>query len=90
MSFRKVRARDLWIRLLTARIETGEPYIINIDHVNRALPEHQKLKGLTVKTSNLCSEITLPTMATSLRLLLHKQALSRIRMYLTELVWLPR
>ncbi|MDJ0683563.1 MAG: ribonucleoside-diphosphate reductase subunit alpha [Alphaproteobacteria bacterium] len=58
---RKVRARDLWIRLLTARIETGEPYIINIDHVNRALPEHQKLKGLTVKTSNLCSEITLPT-----------------------------
>lgn len=58
---RVVRARDLWIRLLTARIETGEPYIIYIDHVNRALPEHQKLKGLTVKTSNLCSEITLPT-----------------------------
>ncbi len=58
---RKVRARDLWIRLLTARIETGEPYIINIDHVNRALPEHQKLQGLQVKTSNLCSEITLPT-----------------------------
>ncbi len=58
---RKVRARDLWIRLLTARIETGEPYIINIDHVNRNLPEHQKLQGLQVKTSNLCSEITLPT-----------------------------
>ncbi len=58
---RKVSARELWIRILTARVETGEPYIINIDHVNRALPEHQKLGGLTVKTSNLCSEITLPT-----------------------------
>ena len=58
---RKVKARDLWIRILTARIETGEPYIINIDHVNRAIPEHHKLAGLSVKTSNLCSEITLPT-----------------------------
>ncbi len=58
---RKVRARDLWIRILSARIETGEPYIIYIDHVNRATPEHHKLAGLTVKTSNLCSEITLPT-----------------------------
>jgi ribonucleoside-diphosphate reductase alpha chain len=29
--------------------------------VNKALPEHQKLGGLEVKTSNLCSEITLPT-----------------------------
>ncbi|MEQ8443200.1 MAG: ribonucleoside-diphosphate reductase subunit alpha [Alphaproteobacteria bacterium] len=58
---RKVRARDLWIRILTARIETGEPYILYGDHVNRAIPEHQKLAGLTVKTSNLCSEITLPT-----------------------------
>ena len=58
---RKINARELWIRILTARIETGEPYIINIDHVNRAIPEHQKLMGLTVKTSNLCAEITLPT-----------------------------
>lgn len=58
---RSVRARDLWIRILTARIETGEPYIIYSDHVNAALPEHHKLAGLTVKTSNLCAEITLPT-----------------------------
>ena len=58
---RKVRARDLWIRILTARIETGEPYIIYGDHVNRQIPEHHKLAGLTVKMSNLCSEITLPT-----------------------------
>ncbi len=58
---RKISARGLWIRILTARIETGEPYIVFSDHVNRAIPEHQKLAGLTVKTSNLCSEITLPT-----------------------------
>jgi ribonucleoside-diphosphate reductase alpha chain len=58
---KKVSARGLWIRILTARIETGEPYIIYSDHVNNARPEHQKLAGLEVKTSNLCSEITLPT-----------------------------
>ena len=58
---RKVPARSLWIRILTARIETGEPYMVFIDHVNRAIPEHHMLAGLTVKTSNLCSEITLPT-----------------------------
>jgi ribonucleoside-diphosphate reductase alpha chain len=56
-----VSARNLWIRLLTARVETGEPYIIFIDTVNRLIPQHHKLAGLNVKTSNLCSEITLPT-----------------------------
>ncbi len=58
---RRVKARSLWIRLLTSRIETGEPYFIFIDHVNRATPEHHKLAGLQVRMSNLCSEITLPT-----------------------------
>lgn len=57
----KVKARDLWIRLLTARIETGEPYIVFIDHVNDHIPDHHKMAGLNVKMSNLCSEITLPT-----------------------------
>ncbi|KAF8818470.1 ribonucleoside-diphosphate reductase subunit alpha [Rickettsia endosymbiont of Cardiosporidium cionae] len=56
-----VKARDIWIRLLTARIETGEPYILFTDSVNRNIPEHHKKLGLKVKTSNLCSEITLPT-----------------------------
>ncbi len=56
-----VKARDLWIKLLTARVETGEPYILFIDSVNRAIPEHHRQLGLLVKTSNLCSEITLPT-----------------------------
>ena len=58
---RKIPARALWIRLLTARIEVGEPYLIFSDTVNKAIPEHHKLAGLNVKTSNLCSEITLPT-----------------------------
>ena len=57
----RVGARALWIRLLTARIETGEPYLLFIDTVNRAVPEHHKLAGLNVKMSNLCCEITLPT-----------------------------
>jgi ribonucleoside-diphosphate reductase alpha chain len=58
---RKINARGLWIRILTARIETGEPYLIFSDHVNRARPEHHKLAGLEVRTSNLCAEIMLPT-----------------------------
>ncbi len=58
---RRIDARALWIRILTARIETGEPYLLFIDTVNRVIPEHHKLAGLTVKMSNLCSEITLPT-----------------------------
>ncbi len=58
---RKISARALWVRILTARIESGEPYLVFSDHVNRAMPEHHKLAGLEVKTSNLCSEITLPT-----------------------------
>jgi ribonucleoside-diphosphate reductase alpha chain len=56
-----MKARELWIKLLTARMETGEPYLLFIDNVNRGIPEHHKELGLLVKTSNLCSEITLPT-----------------------------
>jgi ribonucleoside-diphosphate reductase alpha chain len=58
---RSISARALWIRILTTRIETGEPYLIFSDHVNNARPEQHKLAGLEVKTSNLCAEITLPT-----------------------------
>lgn len=56
-----VKARDLWVKLLTTRIETGEPYILYIDHVNDKIPEHHKQLNLKVKMSNLCSEIVLPT-----------------------------
>lgn len=57
----EISARNLWIKILTSRIETGEPYLIFSDAINSTRPEHFKLAGLTVKTSNLCSEITLPT-----------------------------
>jgi len=56
-----IKARELWIKLLTTRIETGEPYLLFTDHVNDKIPEHQKKLGLSVKMSNLCCEITLPT-----------------------------
>jgi len=56
-----IKARELWMKLLEARAETGEPYLINIDKCNEALPEEQKALGLEIKQSNLCSEITLPT-----------------------------
>lgn len=58
---KQVKARDIWIRILTCRVETGEPYIMFSDTVNRAIPEHHKKQGLTVKMSNLCCEIVLPT-----------------------------
>ena len=56
-----VNARDLWWQIINARAETGEPYMINIDTCNEALPKQQKDLGLEIKQSNLCSEITLPT-----------------------------
>ena len=56
-----LKARDLWWQMLNVRAETGEPYMINIDTCNDALPQGQKNLGLEIKQSNLCSEITLPT-----------------------------
>jgi ribonucleoside-diphosphate reductase alpha chain len=58
---REVDARQLWQRILETRLQTGEPYLLYIDTVNRALPKHQRELGLKVTTSNLCSEITLAT-----------------------------
>jgi len=56
-----VSARELWQRILETRMLTGEPYIHFIDTSNRYLPWFQKEKGLSIKQSNLCSEIVLPT-----------------------------
>jgi len=56
-----INARDLWWHLIYTRAETGEPYIINIDLCNDLMPEEQKILGLRINQSNLCSEITLPT-----------------------------
>jgi ribonucleoside-diphosphate reductase alpha chain len=57
----KVDARSLFQKLVETRLATGEPYIIFIDAVNKAMPKHHRDLGLKVTTSNLCSEITLPT-----------------------------
>src|SRR5688572_29480815 len=56
-----VDARSLFQKLVETRLATGEPYIIFIDQVNRTMPRHHRELGLKVTTSNLCSEITLPT-----------------------------
>jgi ribonucleoside-diphosphate reductase alpha chain len=56
-----VKARDLWERLIEVRFRTGEPYLNFIDEANRKLPQPLKDKGLTIKGSNLCNEIHLPT-----------------------------
>jgi len=56
-----VNARELWWQIINARAETGEPYLVNLDTCNEALPKEQKELGLEIKQSNLCSEITLPT-----------------------------
>jgi len=56
-----VSARELWQRILETRMLTGEPYLHFIDTSNRMMPEFQKKLGLSIKQSNLCSEIILPT-----------------------------
>ena len=56
---RMVDARHLWQRVLELRLQTGEPYLIFSDAVNRAMPQHQRDLGLKVRQSNLCSEIML-------------------------------
>jgi ribonucleoside-diphosphate reductase alpha chain len=57
----EVHARSLFQKIVETRLATGEPYIVFIDHVNNNLPEHHRDLGLKVTTSNLCSEIMLPT-----------------------------
>lgn len=54
-------ARVKWAELMKARMETGEPYIMYKDNVNRANPEAYKKNGLEVDMTNICSEITLYT-----------------------------
>jgi len=53
--------RKLWEEILKARVETGEPYIFFTDNVNNQNPECYTANNLSVKGSNICSEITLHT-----------------------------
>jgi ribonucleoside-diphosphate reductase alpha chain len=56
-----VDARTLWQKILEIRLQTGEPYLIFSDTVNRLMPQHQRELGMSVRQSNLCSEIMLHT-----------------------------
>lgn len=58
---RFLKAREVWEKILQMRFETGEPYIMFKDTVNRSIPEWIKNPHYTVGQSNLCSEITLWT-----------------------------
>ncbi len=58
---KRLNAQEIWRHILTMRAETGEPYLLFIDTVNNARPQHHKDKGLMVRQSNLCTEIVLPT-----------------------------
>lgn len=52
-------AMRLWAKTLKARMETGEPYMVFTDKINAQNPQVYKDLGLSVKATNLCSEITL-------------------------------
>lgn len=56
-----LKARSLWIQMLQQRARLGEPYLFFIDAANRDLHPALKARGLRVRHSNLCTEITLPT-----------------------------
>ncbi len=59
----ELNAVEIWRKILTMRAETGEPYLLFVDTVNKAVPPHHREKGLFVRQSNLCTEIVLPTNA---------------------------
>lgn len=54
-------ARSKWAELMRARMETGEPYIMYKDNVNKTNPLGYKLNNLEIDMTNICSEITLHT-----------------------------
>jgi ribonucleoside-diphosphate reductase alpha chain len=52
--------RALWAKVIEARMNTGIPYLLFRDNVQRGRPEVYKDNGYRVLASNLCSEIALP------------------------------
>lgn len=55
------KKRDIFAEVLRSRMMTGSPYIIFIDNANSQAPDCFKQRNLSISTSNLCSEIYLPT-----------------------------
>ena len=58
---RDQEAMDLWLEILKSRMETGEPYIMFEDNVNKDNPMSYLMNNLKVSMTNICSEITLHT-----------------------------
>jgi len=58
---RDQQAIELWLEILKSRVETGEPYIMYKDNVNKANPTAYVKNNLEVSMTNICTEITLFT-----------------------------
>ena len=58
---RDQESMELWMQILKARVETGEPYIMFKDNVNKDNPMAYLMNNLDVSMTNICSEITLHT-----------------------------
>ena len=58
---RDSEAMSLWLEILKSRVETGEPYIMFKDNVNKDNPLSYRMNNLDVSMTNICSEITLYT-----------------------------
>ncbi len=54
-------AMNLWLEILKSRMETGEPYIMFEDNVNKDNPVAYMMNNLNVSMTNICTEITLHT-----------------------------
>ena len=57
----KTKERYIFNEIMKHRVETGEPYLMFKDTANRTMPNVFKTNNLKIETSNLCSEIFLPT-----------------------------
>ena len=53
--------REVWAKVLESRQQKGLPYILFKDNINRFKPQVYKDKNLIIHSSNLCSEIALPS-----------------------------
>ncbi|MEM8583300.1 MAG: ribonucleoside-diphosphate reductase subunit alpha [Bacteroidota bacterium] len=53
--------RKIWAKVLESRQQKGLPYLFFSDNINRFKPEVYKDKNMTIRSSNLCSEIALPS-----------------------------
>ena len=58
---RDSEAMSTWLEILKTRVETGEPYIMFKDNVNKANPLAYAMNNLDVSMTNICTEITLHT-----------------------------